>query len=116
MIRTVLILALISVIGMSETHAQLLPTKLQVVVRNDLGNIEEGATVTLYKTEADYDAGENVVQSGTTDKKGRVTFKDLTPMSYFMHVEKDDMTNIGRGVKTSKLLAKKKNKLNVIIE
>ena len=42
-----------------ETQAQLLPTKLDVTVRNDLGNIVEGATVTLYATESDYDFEEN---------------------------------------------------------
>ena len=96
--------------------AQLLPTKLQVIVRSDLGNTVEEAQVTLYKTEMDYDAGENAIQSGTTDKKGRVTFKNLTPIAYYMYVEKGEMTNIGRGIKTTKLISKKKNRLNVIIE
>ena len=56
------------------------------------------------------------VQSGETDAKGRIQFKELEPKSYFMHVAKGDMTNIGRGVRTAKLIAKKKNILNVVIE
>ncbi len=100
----------------NDAHSQLLDTKLQVTVRNDLGNIVEGATVTLYKTMTEYENEENAVQSGTTDKKGRVKFTKLASMAYFMHVEKGELTNIGRGVQTSKLISKKKNILNVIIE
>ncbi|MEQ9229629.1 MAG: Ig-like domain-containing protein [Cyclobacteriaceae bacterium] len=100
----------------NDAQSQLLDTKLQVTVRNDLGNIVEGATVTLYKTMTDYENEENAVQSGTTDEKGRVKFTELASMAYFMHVKKGDLTNIGRGVQTSKLISKKKNMLNVIIE
>ena len=111
----ILAFALIGMISMPAS-AQLLNTKLQVFVVNDLGNAVEGATVALYKTQADYDKGENAVQTGETNAKGKVSFKKLEPTAYFMHVEKDDMSNIGRGVKTTKLIAKKKNKLNVVIE
>jgi len=98
-----------------ESNAQL-KTKLQVTVRNDLGNIVEGATVTLYKTQSDYENSENPIQSGTTDEKGRITFKELNPVSYYMDVRKGDMNNDGRGVQTTKLIAKKKNMLATIIE
>lgn len=99
-----------------EAHAQLFKTKLQVTVRNDLGNIVEGAEVSIFKTEADYDKEVNAVATGKTDEKGRVLFKDLEPVAYFMHVEKGDNTNMGRGVKTAKLISKKKNKVNVVIQ
>lgn len=98
------------------SNAQLLNTKLQVLVMNDLGNAVEGAKVSLYKTQADYDKSENAVQTGETNGKGKVSFKKLEPTAYFMHVEKGELTNIGRGVKTTKLVAKKKNRLNVVIE
>lgn len=110
------LLVFVAVLASHESDAQLLPTKLQVTVRNDLGNVVEGATVLLFKTEADYDKSENFVGEAVTDRKGRVIFKDLEPISYYMHVEKGDLTNIGLGVKTVKLVSKKKNKLNVIIE
>ena len=112
-------LLVLMILGMcfvsTEAEAQL-KTKLQITVINDLGNIVEGATVTLYRTEEDYDNEENAVQTATTDEKGRVIFKELEPRSYFMLASKGDLTNIGRGVKTTKLIAKKKNMLNVVIE
>ena len=115
--KYIMIMAVVSLSLVAfESNAQLMNTKLDVTVRNDLGNIVEGATVTLYKTESDYDFEENPVQSGLTDEKGRVQFKNLEPTSYFMHVTKGDLTNIGRGVRTAKLIAKKKNILNVVIE
>ena len=99
-----------------QAKGQILNTKLQVFVVNDSGNAVDSAMVYLYKTEADYDVSENAIQSASTDAKGRVVFKKLAPTAYFMHVEKGDMTNVGRGVKTTKLVAKKKNRLNVVIE
>ena len=98
------------------SEAQLMNTKLQITVTNDLGNLVEGATVTLYKTEDDYDSETNPVQTATTDDKGRVLFYELEPMAYYMTVTKDDLTNAGRGTKTTKLIAKKKNLVNVVIE
>lgn len=100
----------------NDAQSQLLDTKLQVTVRNDLGNVVEGATVTLFKTMTDYENEENPVQSAVTDAKGRVKFTELAAMAYYMHVEKGELTNIGRGVQTSKLISKKKNMLNVVIE
>lgn len=100
----------------NQTHAQMLKTKLQVTVRNDLGNIVQGATVTLYKTLTDYENNENPIQSMETDEKGRVKFLELQPMSYYMDVRKGDLNNNGRGVKTTKLIAKKKNILATVIE
>lgn len=116
--KTKSFLLAVALIGMISipASAQLLNTKLQVMVVNDLGNAVEGATVSLFKTQADYDEGQNAVQTGETNAKGKVNFKKLEPAAYFMHVEKGDMTNIGRGVKTAKLIAKKKNRLNVVIE
>ena len=97
-------------------QAQVLKTKLQVTVRNDLGNVVQGATVTLYSTQADYESNENPVQSGETDEKGKIIFKELKPVSYFMDVRKGDLNNDGRGVQTTKLIVKKKNIIATIIE
>jgi uncharacterized protein (DUF2141 family) len=99
-----------------SAEAQLMNTKLQITVTNDLGNLIEGATVTLFNSMDDYDSETNPVQSATTDEKGRVLFYELEPKSYFMTVTKDDLTNAGRGTQTSKLIAKKKNIINVVIE
>ena len=100
----------------STASAQILNTKLQVTVRNDLGTIVEGATVTLFKTMDDYESETNPVKSAVTDDKGRVLFYELEPRAYYMLVRKGELNNIGRGEQTSKLGEKKKNMLNVVIE
>ena len=98
------------------SHAQLLPTKLEVTVRDGNGNIVQGAAVTLYLTQSDYEFSENAFQTEQTDEKGRIIFKNLSPRSYFLDARKGEMNNDGRGIQTSKLIEKKKNKLTVIIE
>ena len=94
----------------------MLKTKLRVTVSNDLGNIVQGATVTLYKTQADYENNQNSVQSGETNEKGQIIFKKLQPVSYYLDARKGDLSNDGRGVQTTKLIAKKKNLIATIIE
>lgn len=112
----ILIVLFILMISAETAEAQLMNTKLQITVTNDLGNLMEGATVTLYANEDDYDSETNPVQTALTDEKGRVLFYELEPMAYYMTVTKDDLTNAGRGVKTTKLIEKKKNMINVVIE
>jgi len=110
-------LLVVVALGISTTATtQLLNTKLQVTVRNDLGTVVEGATVTLFKTMEDYENETNPVKTEVTDDKGRVLFYELAPRAYFMLVRKDDLSNIGRGIQTSKLEEKKKNMVNVVIE
>ncbi len=95
---------------------QLLPTKLRITVINGLGNFVKGASVSIYDNEEDYRASENPIATGLTDKKGRVTFKDLKPLSYYVEAKKDDQNNNGEGVLTSKLAEGKINKVNTVIE
>lgn len=104
------------ILSAQSSNAQVLNTKLQITVTNDLGNLVEGAVVTLYKTIDDYDSETNPVQTATTDAKGRVLFYELEPIAYYMTVTKDDLTNAGRGTQTTKLIEKKKNLINVVIE
>ncbi len=103
-------------LGSTQVNAQLLPTKLRVTVIDELGNIAEGAEVTIYKTEEDYRASENPVMKETTDKKGRVTFKDVEPISYFIDARMGDKNNDGKGAVTAPLLEGKLNKVNTVIE
>lgn len=103
-------------ISASYTCEQFLPTKLRIFVRNDLGNLVEGAAVTLYSSEEDYNKSENpVAETQITDSKGRVTFKDVEPKVYFVHVEKGDLNNYGGGIKTDKLEEGKLNKTTIVI-
>lgn len=96
---------------------QFFKTNLRITIQDDLGNLQEGATVTLYESNDDYRKSENPVQqSQLTDNKGRVTFKDLEPKIYHVHAEKGTMSNNGLGVQTDTLEAKKLNKVAIMIQ
>ena len=111
--------ALILLVGttlQSSAEAQLLPTKLRVTVINGLGNFVEGASVAIYETEADYRASENAIAVLKTDKKGRVTVKDVKANSYYIEATFGDQNNNGEGVKTGELSEGRINKVNTVIE
>lgn len=94
-----------------------LPTNLRVTVIDNLGNFVEGAQVIIYANEDDYNADENPVSGPlSTDKKGRVTFKNLKPQAYYVDARLGDKTNIGEGVKTAPLQAGRINKVNTVIQ
>ncbi|GAB4347691.1 MAG: hypothetical protein OHK0038_27490 [Flammeovirgaceae bacterium] len=101
----------------NNIHKPLELIVLQVTVLDDAGNLQEGATVTLYEKEEDYKENKNAIKvPEKTNKKGKVTFKwDLKEISYFIRVEKGEMDNSGSGVKTEKLKKNRINKVNVII-
>ncbi|MBL3658508.1 carboxypeptidase regulatory-like domain-containing protein [Fulvivirga sediminis] len=108
----------IVIIGLcSFSSADVLRTSLKLKVLNELGNIEEGASVQLYSSEEDYRAETNpVTEVQYTDKKGEVKFKDLEPKTYFINAEKGDKNNIGAGVQTDVLEEGKMNKITIVIE
>jgi len=96
---------------------QVMPTGVRITVLNKLGNTVENAKVTLFANEEDYEAEENAVAGPAfTDEKGRVTFKNLDEIQYYVQVVKDDASNYGEAEKTGKLEKGKINKFNIIIE
>lgn len=107
---------LAALIVTTSVYAQVIPTSLRITVRNELGNLEEGATVQLYATDEDLRNGENMIEEVKTDKKGRATFRNLEPKSYFVNVEKGEKTNFGAGQKTTKLQKGRINNVTIIIE
>lgn len=48
------------------------PPELHVFVRNADGDAVSGATVNLFRTAADRDAGTSAIHTGTTDSQGKV--------------------------------------------
>ena len=112
-LSTVLLVGLFS---FSPAQPELLPTKLRITVIDGLGNPAEGATVTIYLNEDDYRNNENPVAKAISDNKGRVTFKDLKPVPYFIDARKGDMNNDFEGVRTAALEEGKLNKVNTVIE
>ncbi len=93
-----------------------LPTKLRITIIDGLGNITEGAKVAIFENEEDYRANENSVAEAVSDSKGKVTFKDLKPISYYIYAYKGDMNNNGEGVVTAPLDEGRLNKVNTVIE
>jgi uncharacterized protein (DUF2141 family) len=95
---------------------QVLPTKLRVFVRNNLGNLEEGVSVSLFLTEEDYNNETNQVgETQVTDSKGRATFKELEPNTYYILARKGDLNNYGGGIMTGELKEGRMNKTTVVI-
>jgi hypothetical protein len=95
---------------------QLIKTTLNLTVRDEVGNIVEGATVQLFETEEDYNAEQNVAAEGTTDSKGILKLKELKSMSYYIIVRQGDKDNSGGGERTGKLEEKRINKVTIVIQ
>ncbi len=95
---------------------QLIKTSLNITVRDELGNIVEGASVQLFETEDDYLKEQNTAAQGATDKYGIAKFKDLKPMAYYVIVRKDDKDNSGGGERTAELVPKRINKVTIVIQ
>jgi len=106
----------VSIFMMTMLSFQLIKTQITITVRNELGNIEEGATIQLFETEDDYKAEKNVAAEGVTDKKGIIKFKELKATSYYVIARKEDRDNSGGGEQTGKLEANKNNKVTIIIQ
>lgn len=106
---------LLMLVALPFTEAQIIKTKLNLTVRDELGNTVEGATVTLYETDADYTAEKNPVATLVTDKKGIAKFKELKSIPYYVIVRKGDLDNAGAGEQIAKLEANKINSATVII-
>ena len=97
---------------------QLLKTDLKITVIDDLGNIQEGATVRLFLTEKDFKEETNAIlpKEKGTDKKGVIWFKDLEARAYYVLAESGDKNNWGGGTKTDVLKSKKVNKVNIVVD
>lgn len=95
---------------------QLIRTQLAVTIRDELGNTVEGAKVTLFEKEDDYNKEQNPLMDGVTDAKGVVKFRELKAVSYFVLAKKDDKDNTGGGEQTGKLEANRINKVTIVIQ
>lgn len=95
---------------------QLIKTTLHITVRDDLGNIVEGASVQLFETEDDYLKETNVATEGSTDKNGIVKFKDLKAIAYYVIVRTEDKDNSGGGERTAELEPRRINKVTIVIQ
>lgn len=82
------------------------PTRLQITVRDELGNAVSGSVVKLYATETDWENETNQVGSTqVSDASGVVTFSDLSAIKYYWFAEKNCQNNANGGVTTTAPLA-----------
>ncbi len=116
--KAILSLTLLTIIFAIEasTEKALLPTNLEITVIDGLGNYVEGATVSIFTSKDDYLGSGEPVMLATTDEKGKVKFKKLEPIIYYIDARKGDMNNDGEGVATEALQEGRTNKVNVVIE
>src|SRR4029077_12739153 len=91
------IAALITVFSVSSAINPPFKTTLILTVRDELGNLVEGASVKLFEKQEDYQKEINAAAEATTDEKGIVRFKGLRPVAYFVLVRKGDKDNSGGG-------------------
>lgn len=108
-------LIIISLFVFSIASFNSLRTDIRINVRNELGNIEEGVKVALYKTKENYEKSMDPEFAGITDVKGNVTFDGVEAIVYYISAEKGDRNNYGAGEKTDLLQANKLNKFTIII-
>lgn len=116
LILILVVIFTIPLMSFDSAKSDLFPTVLKITVRNELGNPVEGATVTLYKNQADYIDAENpAYEPQKTDKKGRVKFKKIKATSYFVDAQKGDKSNEAGGVETQRLDDGKVNRITIVI-
>ena len=108
-------LVLFLVLAAAFSFAALLKTSLNVTVRDETGNIVEGASIKLFAKQEDYEKELKPFAEATTDEKGMAKFKDIDRLSIFILVRKGDKDNTGGGEQT-KLEQGKINKVTVIIQ
>ncbi|MDH4057863.1 MAG: hypothetical protein OEU76_03825 [Cyclobacteriaceae bacterium] len=112
-----IVLCLVVLFPAFSSHVeQIIKTQMQLTVRNELGNTEEGVSVKLFEREQDYSEEKNVAAEGVTDAKGVIKFKELKAISYFILAEKEGKNNFGGGEQTGKLEEKRINKVTVVIQ
>ena len=88
-----------------EEEVKPAPTRLQITVRDELGNAVSGSIVKLYATETDWENESNQVGSTqVSDASGIVTFSDLSASKYYWFAEKDCKNNANGAVTTTTAL------------
>ena len=114
--KTHLILMILLLAITSFSFQGVMKTSLEITIRNSLGNTVEGVEVKLYKDYKDFEAETNeVTEMQVTDGKGRVQFKGLEGIPYYVSAVKGDENNYGDGEMVNKLVPNRKNKVTIII-
>lgn len=90
-----LLLALVALqFGCKETEYVESAPQLEFTIVKDNLVFVEGATISLYTTQDDWETHSNVVQSLQTDSKGQALFEELEEQRYYFFVEQDELNNL----------------------
>lgn len=115
-IKYSLVLIVFALSSFTSPSEDVLKTSLTVIVRDEVGNTVEGATIQLFEKEDDYKAEKNAVANDVTDDKGTAKFKDIKAIAFYVLVKKGDKDNIGGGEQIGKLEEGKFNKVTIVIQ
>ena len=114
--KYILLSILMTVFFLNASGQGFLKTSLEITIRDRLGNTVEGVKVKLYKTYEDFQSDINFLQEPMqTNTKGKVVFKDLESIPYYISAVKGDNNNYGDGEMVDALIANRKNKVTIII-
>ncbi len=80
-------------------------TALQITTTDVLGNKIDGATVTLYKSQADWVNKTNPVISGLTNSSGTVRFDSLPSLQYYWSANRYCENNVNGSATTTTPIA-----------
>ena len=109
------VLIIVLCAAFTNTESMMRATSLTITVLDDLGTVQKGAKVQLFETEEDYSELKNAIGPLLTDEKGKVKFKGLKAIDYYIFVEKGEKSNLFGGERIGKLAKGKFNKTNIII-
>lgn len=90
----VVLAVLISLLSCTkEEYVDAEPQLLFTVVAKNLVFVE-GATVSLFICQEDWETHSNVIESLETDAKGQVLFENLYEQTYYFYIEKGNLNNL----------------------
>lgn len=68
-------------------------TRLEITVVNELGELQSGAAIKIYRTSNDYNYDTNVVKTADTGNDGKALFENLENIKYYYDIVKGNMNN-----------------------
>lgn len=112
-----ILMTFIGLVMLSSCKKEPTPTSLELLLKDELGNIVSGASVELYSSETDWNNASN--QIGTTltsDALGKVVFNNVSNIKYYWFAEKDCKNNVNGAITSSSALTSNiKNTFNIIL-
>lgn len=107
---------LLTIFFLNASGQGFMKTSLEITIRDRLGNTVEGVKVKIYKTYEDFQSDIDFIQEPMqTSAKGKVVFKDLETIPYYISAVKGDNNNYGDGEMVDTLIGNRKNKVTIII-